>query len=232
MAAVGELAAGIAHEINNPIAFVRSNLSQLRGHWKALRGSLDPQDAALRDLVGDGDALIEESLEGVDRAAEIVRGVRGFSHMGSGERVPANLNLLLDDVLHMVSSKLRGRATVECRYVDVPEIRCTPHELKQVFLNLLVNAAQAVQEGGRVQVATLRGRDHVAVVVEDDGCGIEPENLDRIFDPFFTTKPVGEGTGLGLGLAYQIVQSHGGAIHVRSEPGRGTRFLVKLPFGS
>jgi signal transduction histidine kinase len=231
MAAVGELAAGIAHEINNPIAFVRSNLSQLRGHWKTLRSELEAADEApaLRDLVMDGDALIEESLEGVDRAAEIVRGVRGFSHVGSGERVPADLNLLLDEVLRMLSSRLRGRITLECNYVDLPHVRCSPQELKQVFLNLLVNAEQAVADGGRIRVATSKGRDFVGVLVEDDGCGIAPELLERVFDPFFTTKPIGVGTGLGLGIAYQIVKSHAGEIRLESQPGAGTRVRVRLP---
>src|SRR5262245_30911458 len=231
MAAVGELAAGIAHEINNPIAFVRSNLSQLRGHWKTLRGELESMEGApsLRDLVADGDALIDESLEGVDRAAEIVRAVRGFSHAGTGERVPTDLNLLVDELLHMMSSRLRGRVSLECHYVDLPRVRCAPQELKQVFLNLLVNAEQAVAEGGRIRVATSRGRGSVSVLVEDDGCGIPPGILSRVFDPFFTTKPVGVGTGLGLGIAYQIVKSHGGEIRLESEPGRGTRGRVRLP---
>jgi signal transduction histidine kinase len=231
MAAVGELAAGIAHEINNPIAFVRSNLSQLRGHWKTLRAELESADRAgsLRDLVMDGDALIDESLEGVDRAAEIVRGVRGFSHVGSGERVPTDLNVLLDEVLRMVGSRLRGRVTLECNYVELPCVRCAPQELKQVFLNLLVNAEQAVSEGGRIRVTTSRGRGGVSVLVEDDGCGIAPELIDRVFDPFFTTKPVGVGTGLGLGIAYQIVKGHGGEIAIESRPGQGTRVRVRLP---
>jgi two-component system NtrC family sensor kinase len=231
MAGVGELAAGIAHEINNPIAFVRSNLSQLRGHWKTLRdelGSLDRTDA-LRELVLDGDALIEESLEGVDRAAAIVRAVRGFSHAGSAEREPMDLNPLLDEVIGMMSSRLRGRVTLECHYVELPRVRCAPQELKQVFLNLLVNAEQAVADGGRIRVATSVGRGSVSVLVEDDGCGIPPELQARVFDPFFTTKPVGVGTGLGLGIAYRIVKSHGGEIRLESEPGRGTRVRVRLP---
>jgi len=234
MAAVGELAAGIAHEINNPIAFVRSNLSQLRGHWKTLRGELEgvEEKRALRDLVTDGDALIEESLEGVDRAAEIVRGVRGFSHAGSGERVPTDLNALLDEVLRMLGPRLRGRVTLECTYVDLPRVSCSPQELKQVFLNLLVNAEQAVADGGRIRVATSRGHDFVGVLVEDDGCGIAPELLERVFDPFFTTKPVGVGTGLGLGIAYQIVKGHAGEIAIESQAGAGTRVRVRLPVGA
>jgi signal transduction histidine kinase len=231
MAAVGELAAGIAHEINNPLAYVRSNLSQLRGHWKTLRGELDAIGAAraLGELASDGDALIEESLEGIDRAVEIVRGVRGFSHAGSGERLPTDLNGLLDDVLQMVSSRLRGRVTLECNYVDLPRVRCAPQELKQVFLNLLVNAEQAVRDGGRIRVATARGKGCATALVEDDGCGIPPELIERVFDPFFTTKPVGVGTGLGLGIAYRIVKAHGGEIRLESQPGVGTRVRVRLP---
>jgi two-component system NtrC family sensor kinase len=231
MAAVGELAAGIAHEINNPIAFVRSNLSQLRGHWKTLRSELEAteQAAALGDLVMDGDALIEESLEGVDRAAEIVRGVRGFSHAGSGAREPTDLNRLLDEVLRMMSSRLRGRVTLECNYVELPPVLASPQELKQVFLNLLVNAEHAVADGGRIRVATTRGSDSIGILVEDDGCGIAPELLERVFDPFFTTKPVGVGTGLGLGIAYQIVKGHSGEIRIESQPGVGTRVRVRLP---
>jgi len=182
--------------------------------------------------VTDGDALIEESLEGVDRAAEIVRGVRGFSHAGGGERVPTDLNALLDEVLRMLGPRLRGRVTLECTYVDLPRVRCSPQELKQVFLNLLVNAEQAVPDGGRIRVATSRGRDFVGVLVEDDGCGIAPELVERVFDPFFTTKPVGVGTGLGLGIAYKIVKGHAGEIAIESRAGAGTRVRVRLPVGA
>jgi len=132
-------------------------------------------------------------------------------------------------VLHMAAAQLRGRATVERYYVELPAIACVPQELKQVFLNLIVNAGQAIADGGTIRIATETRGGFVTVRVEDDGCGIAPENLERIFDPFFTTKRVGEGTGLGLGIAYHIVRSHGGEIRVDSELGRGSRFRVKLP---
>jgi PAS domain S-box-containing protein len=231
LAAVGELAAGIAHEINNPIAFVRSNLSQLAGHWKTVRSELElaGRAEAQSELIAEGEELIEESVEGVDRAAEIVRGVKGFAHAGSQLREPTDLNQLLEDVLHMAVAQLRGRAHVERCYVELPAVTCVPQEVKQVFLNLIVNAGQAIRDGGRIRIAT-EARDGFAVVkIEDDGCGIAPEHLDRIFDPFFTTKPVGEGTGLGLGIAYHIVRSHRGEIEVDSELGRGSRFRVRLP---
>jgi signal transduction histidine kinase len=231
LAAVGELAAGIAHEINNPIAFVRSNLSLLASHWKTVTGELRGagRAEAQRELIAEGEELIEESVEGVDRAAEIVRGVKGFSHAGSQLREATDLNQLLEDVLHVAAAQLRGRASVERCYAPLPPIECVPQELKQVFLNLIVNAGQAIGDAGTIRLATEAHGGFVMVRIEDDGCGIAPENLERIFDPFFTTKRVGEGTGLGLGIAYQIVRSHGGEIRVDSELGRGSRFLVCLP---
>ena len=234
LAAVGELAAGIAHEINNPIAFVRSNLSRLASHWKTVKGELEGagRAEAQRELIAEGEELIEESVEGVDRAAEIVRGVKGFSHAGHQVREPTDLNQLLEDVLHMAAAQLRGRATVERYYVELPAVHCVPQELKQVFLNLIVNAGQAIGDGGTIRIATEARGGFATVKVEDDGCGIAPENLDRIFDPFFTTKRVGEGTGLGLGIAYHIVRSHGGEIRVESKLGRGSRFRVRLPVTS
>jgi PAS domain S-box-containing protein len=234
LAAVGELAAGIAHEINNPIAFVRANLSQLASHWKTVKDELAGagRAQAQRELIAEGEELIEESIEGVDRAAEIVRGVKGFSHAGHQVREPTDLNQLLEDVLRMAAAQLRGRATVERYYIELPAVHCVPQELKQVFLNLIVNAGQAIGDGGTIRVATEARGGFVTVRVEDDGCGIAPENLERIFDPFFTTKAVGEGTGLGLGIAYQIVRSHGGEIRVESEVGSGSRFRVRFPVTS
>jgi two-component system, NtrC family, sensor kinase len=231
LAAVGELAAGIAHEINNPLAFVRANLSQLEEIWKELRPLL--ADPARAQRLRDVDALVEESIEGVDRAAEIVRSVRSFTHVGSASREPTELRPLLEDVLHVASAQLRSRVDVLREFdAALPRVVCAPQQLRQVFLNLIVNAAQAVDAGGHLLVATRREGDHVIVSVADDGCGIPPELIDRIFDPFFTTKPVGVGTGLGLGIAHQIVSSHGGEIQVESAPGSGTVFRVRLPIAS
>ncbi len=227
LAAVGELAAGIAHEINNPIAFTRANLSQLHAHWKTVGEEIARPD--LRSVIDEGTELIEESLEGIDRAAEIVRSVKGFSHAGTGAREPVDLNELLDDVLHVASTELRERAVVERDYGELPLVPGARQELKQVFLNLVVNASQAIEIGGAIRLATRVLDDSVSVQVEDDGCGIPASVIGRIFDPFFTTKPVGEGTGIGLGIAYQIVSSHDGEITVESKPGTGTCFRVTLP---
>jgi signal transduction histidine kinase len=231
LAAVGELAAGIAHEINNPLAFARANLSLLRQHWAsfattAIKGDPGGETAA---LFAEGEELIDESLEGVDRAAAIVRDVRGLAHAGSRRREPADLNQLLDGVLRMAAPQLRQFATVHKEWDVLPPVRCVPQELQQVFLNLVMNASQAIASPGTIRLRTRAQEDGVVVEVEDDGAGIAPEVLPKIFDPFFTTKPVGEGTGLGLSIAYGIVHKHGGEISVRSEPGHGACFRVQLP---
>jgi signal transduction histidine kinase len=178
------------------------------------------------------DELIVESLEGVDRAAEIVRGVRNFAHPGNDlVREPVDVQRLLEDALRLIAPQLRGRIQVERVYGALPEVPGSPQQLRQVFVNLLLNASQAISPQGNIRLETRIEVNRAVVVVADDGPGIPPEIIDRIFDPFFTTKPVGEGTGLGLGIAYQIVRSHGGAIRVESTPGRGARFRVELPLG-
>jgi signal transduction histidine kinase len=231
LAAVGELAAGIAHEINNPMAFVRANLSQLESRWKEVRAELERAGRAdaLRDALGDVDELVADSLEGVDRAVEIVRNVKGFAHPGNGGREPVDLHRILEDALRLIAPQLRGRAEIEREFGTLPELQGVPQQLRQVFVNLLLNASQAIAPGGRIRLSTRSENGRAVVIVADDGPGIAPEIIDRIFDPFFTTKPVGEGTGLGLGIAYQIVRSHGGAIKVESPLGKGATFRVELP---
>jgi signal transduction histidine kinase len=231
LAALGQLAAGIAHEVNNPLAFVRANLNQLRDHWKAARGALAgvESEPGLRERVLEGEELIEESIEGVERAAEIVRSVKGFSHAGSAARESVDLNAVIDEAVAMATPQLRGRVVVERCYSELLPVHCAPQQLKQVFLNLVVNGAQAAGEGGHLRIVTRVEGDSAVVDVEDDGCGIPAEIQERIFEPFFTTKGVGEGTGLGLAIAYEIVRAHGGEIGVESQAGAGARFRVRLP---
>jgi PAS domain S-box-containing protein len=231
LAAVGELAAGIAHEINNPLAFAKANLALLREHWEVFADSVRKPDDPARAtaLLAEGEELIDESLEGVERAASIVRDVRGLAHAGSRRRELTDLNQLLDGVLRMAAPQLRKHATVHKAWGALPPITCVPQEIQQVFLNVVLNAGQAIGAAGHIWVASRVDGDQVVVDVEDDGGGIAPDILDKIFDPFFTTKPVGEGTGLGLAIAYGIVRNHGGEITVASEPGRCTRFSVHLP---
>jgi signal transduction histidine kinase len=231
LAAVGELAAGIAHEINNPLAFVRANLGHLRREWELLVGGLDkPEiDAGLRASLAEWGAVLEESLDGVDRAGAIVRDVRDFSHAGGEAREPADLNTLVEAALRMATPQLARGVQIERAFGELPAVPCSPQRLKQLFLNLVVNAIQAVGAEGAIRVETRRSGERAVVIVVDDGCGIAPEDLERIFDPFFTTKPAGEGTGLGLAISHEIARSHGGAIRVESELGRGTRVRVELP---
>ena len=232
MAAVGELAAGIAHELNNPIAYVRANLSVLREHVNALRKQLagGPPDAA--PLLADAEEILEESLEGMDRAAGIVRDVREFSHAGSGGRQLADVCDLVQQSARVARLQTPRGAEVEVAFEGLPSIECEPQRLKQVFLNLLVNAGQAVGDGGHIAVRGALQDGGLVLRFSDDGVGIAPEHLERIFDPFFTTKPVGVGTGLGLAIAFRIVEEHAGRIEVSSEPGAGTEFRVWLPIGN
>ena len=229
LAAVGELAAGIAHEINNPIAYVRSNLSLLAQHWQTLGAEVGKTERGplLGEVVAEGDELIAESLGGVDRVAEIVRDVKGISHAGGGQRRLVSLNPILERVVRVASHQIDAR--IQTALSELPPVLAAPQELEQVFLNLVLNAGQATCAGGCIRIETAVDGKSVEARVEDDGAGIPPGNLPRIFDPFFTTKPQGEGTGLGLAISYQIVRKHGGEITVASELGKGTLFRVRLP---
>lgn len=229
LAAVGELAAGIAHEINNPVSFVRANLGALSDILSGTAAKISADDAAALAEIADGQALIEESLEGVDRVISIVRDVKGFAHSGEGASELIEIRPLLESVLRVAAPQLRYAGAVETEFGEVPLLRGAPQELKQVFLNLVINASQAVEGDEGIRLVTRSEGDRVIVEVHDQGCGIPEEQLDRVFDPFFTTKPVGEGTGLGLSISYQIVLRHGGELSVESDPERGTCFRVELP---
>lgn len=234
LAAVGQLAAGVAHEINNPLTYVRTNIALILDGWvdlwKRLRTG-EPVD--LQDpLVIEGEGMLCESLEGLDRALQIVRDIKGLAHGGSrdqGARQLVDLNDLLDGVLRVASPQLGTGIEVERRYEPIPSVPAEGQELKQVFLNLVLNANHAMGMSGRLTISTESQGDTVVVHVEDDGPGIDDAVLGQIFDPFFTTKPVGDGTGLGLSISYEIVRRHDGELRVESERGRGSRFSVVLP---
>jgi len=234
LAAVGQLAAGIAHEINNPIAYVRSNMNLLEEHWGVVKTEFEKSapGSAVERILEDGLEAIEESGEGLSRVAAIVRDVGGFSRPSHPERENADLNKLLDTAARIAHPQLRHRATIERRYGELPLVSCTAQELMQVFLNLLLNAAHAMEMVGTIRLVTEYDGERVRVHVIDDGKGMGPEILERIFTPFFTTKAVGEGTGLGLSISHQIIEKHGGTIDVESTLGEGTTFHISLPVGT
>jgi two-component system NtrC family sensor kinase len=251
MASIGQLAAGIAHEINNPIGFVNSNMGSLKAYVTTLFGVIqDYEDsvaahapapallariAAVRSKADlafvqeDAADLVRESMDGLKRVKDIVQALKDFAHVGENAWQVADLHHGLDSTLHIVASELRNKATVEKHYGQLPPVTCMPSQLNQVFMNLLVNAGQAIGDKGVITIRTGVEAGMAWVAIGDSGGGIAPENLGRIFEPFFTTKPVGSGTGLGLSLCYGIVTRHGGRLEVASTPGVGSTFTIRLP---
>ncbi len=250
MASVGQLAAGVAHEINNPIGFVYSNLGSMEKYLKDIFGLLDVYEAAeaalpeaaraevrsakqqkdLAFLREDVPMLMKESRDGITRVKKIVQDLKDFSHVdASDEWQWIDLHKGLNSTLNIVWNEIKYHAEVKKEYGEIPEVECFPSQLNQVFMNLLVNAAHAITDKGIITIRTGRQGEEVFIRIADTGKGIPEENLKRIFDPFFTTKPVGKGTGLGLSLSYGIMQKHNGRIEVQSEVGKGTTFTLWLP---
>lgn len=240
LASIGQLAAGVAHEINNPIAYVKSNLNTLQHDifqlLSEIRSRLRGQPMGegygidIDEVATEIQELIAESCEGVDRVVKIVRDLKDFSHLDRIDNwVLADLHAGLESTLNIVWNELKYKAHIVKTFGDLPLIECLPSELNQVFMNMLMNAAQALENYGVITVTTERYGDRVRVSIGDDGKGIPEDVLPRIFDPFYTTKIVGEGTGLGLAISYGIVAKHHGTIEVTSVPGQGTLFLIELP---
>ena len=252
LASLGQLAAGVAHEINNPIGFISSNLGALDGYFKQLQDMLDAYREAenaigssevieqlgkLRERVEldflreDIPLLIKESKEGIGRVGQIVKDLKDFSRVDSNQEWQwANLQQGIESTLNIVANELKYKADVVKEFQQLPDIECLPSQINQVIMNLIVNASQAMgPERGTITLRTGLEGETVSIEVADTGIGIEPDNLQKIFDPFYTTKPVGQGTGLGLSLSYGIVKKHQGDISVRSEVGVGSTFRVELP---
>jgi signal transduction histidine kinase len=173
--------------------------------------------------------LVDESSNGIQRVRQIVQDLKDFSHVGTSEWQWVDLHRGLDSTLNIVNNEIKYKAVVKKEYGDLPHIECLGPQINQVFMNLLVNAAQAIESQGEITICTGTKDDFIWVEFADTGCGIDPENLKRIFDPFYSSKPLGQGTGLGLSLSYGIVNKHGGRIEVESEVGKGTKFKVWLP---
>jgi signal transduction histidine kinase len=258
MASVGQLAAGVAHEINNPTGFISSNLKTLSEYMKDLTSVLEAykgligkmgalagadraiseelknigkleEDLDLRFILEDTGKLVGESREGTERIKKIVQDLKDFAHPGKQEMVYADVNRNLESTLNIVWNEIKYKAKVTKAFGALPEVKCYPQQLNQVFMNILMNAAQAIEKEGEITISTRAEDGHVEVRISDTGIGIPEENLSRIFDPFFTTKEVGKGTGLGLNVVYNIVRKHKGSIEVDSTVGKGTTFTVRLP---
>lgn len=252
LASIGQLAAGVAHEINNPIGYIFSNFGTLEKYldqvfqmlaaYQAAETSiaatpLGAQLKALREeieldyLKEDIPTLMNESREGITRVRQIVQDLKDFSRVDANQEwVWANLHLGIDSTLNIVNNEIKYKADVVREYGDIPDVECLPSELNQVFMNLLVNAAHAITaDRGTITIRTGTEDGNVWVEVQDNGSGIPPDVIGHIFDPFFTTKPVGKGTGLGLSLSYGIVKKHHGQIEVDSQVGKGTTFRISVP---
>ena len=251
LASIGQLAAGVAHEINNPIGFVHSNLGTLGKYFTrinevlsslyqgALQGEQRPKEeleelwkkSRMDSILSDLENIISESMDGTQRVRTIVRDMKNFSNIDRAEIQPSDLEAGLESTLNIVWNEIKYNANVERDYASIPAVTCNAQQINQVLLNLLMNAAQAIKEPPGTIVVRTRdlGEGFVAVEIQDNGSGMDEKTKSRIFDPFFTTKAVGEGTGLGLSISYRIIKDHGGHIEVDSEIGKGTTFRLVLP---
>ena len=225
---LGQLVAGVAHELNNPIGFVHANLQLLEEYMDALPrdGARDAETERIRGIIS---KLLLRSREGAERVKEIVQDLRTFSRMDQADLQEAVLNEEIDRTLTLMKPRLRGQIEVIRDYAEVPPMRCYPSQLNQVLLNLLMNACDAMPDGGRISIRTRPTRFGVRLDIADNGPGIPPELIREIFDPFFTTKAIGQGTGLGLSISHSIVERHGGRIYAQSPPEGGATFSVELP---
>ncbi|HYR84627.1 MAG TPA: ATP-binding protein [Terriglobia bacterium] len=229
MASLGLLAAGVAHEINTPMGAIRSNTDILSRAVRKMRQLIDTQhNREVNKLLGILDEVCRNNDVAAERIMSIVGSLKNFARLDEADRKKVNIHEGLDSTLTLVRHELTHRIQLVKQYAELPEIVCFPNQLNQVFMNIVVNAIQAIREHGTITIKTFRDHDSVKIAISDTGTGIAPENLGRIFDPGFTTKGVGVGTGLGLSISYKIVQNHRGKIDVESS-GHGSTFTITLP---
>ena len=254
LASVGQLAAGVAHEINNPIGFIMSNLGTLKTYAELMsrliagyrqladgvradnvdKNALEElakleEDEDIEFVLEDIVELMADSIQGTVRVKDIVQGLKSFSRVDEAKVSDEDLHAGLEATLKVVANEIKYKCEVVKAFGDLPPVPCNLAQVNQVFMNLLVNAAQAMESQGTVTITTSSDEQFAYVEIRDTGSGIPEDKIGSIFDPFFTTKPVGSGTGLGLSISYGIIQDHGGSIEVQSEVGKGTAFTVKLP---
>lgn len=258
MASLGQMVAGVAHEINTPLGYARSNASIVRDSLDNIREISAAQGKALdlmnsesasseeivqaleaaqarstamntEELINDLDTLLGDLDHGLLQITELVASLKNFSRVDRSRNDLFNIHEGIESALKIGQNLLKNRVEVVKTYGDLPEIECSPSQLNQVFLNLITNGAQAIEGEGKIFIHTAREEQGVMIRVLDTGCGMSQEVRDRIFEPFFTTKPVGKGTGLGLSIVYRIIEDHAGQIDVKSSPGKGSEFIIRLP---
>jgi two-component system NtrC family sensor kinase len=242
MASLGQLVAGVAHELNNPIGFIYSNMTHLREYSEKLIHLIDVAEhepdklekekkkSDLTYIVNDLPKLITSCEDGARRTRDIVLGLRNFSRLEEAQVKQVDLHEGLENTLSLLSGEIKNRIKVVKHFEKIPKVNCYPSQLNQVFMNVLSNAAQAIESEGEIHITTRRlGPERVEVSIRDTGKGMNKQTLEKVFDPFFTTKGIGHGTGLGLSISYGVVQKHGGDILVSSEVGKGTEFKIVLP---
>ena len=249
MASIGQLAAGIAHEINNPLGDISCNLEFMQNHLVALKTlqteiekfKADPfflklqkiiADVKLNKVINHIEKGIRESLEGTERIKKITDALRTFAYKGEDKFELANINTEIEHILHVIWNEIKYKSELVKAYGDVPLIRCNRYQLGQVFMNIIMNAVQAIKEKGVIKITTYQKENDIYIEISDNGIGIPEQNLPKIFEPFFTTKEVGKGTGLGLSIAYNIIKNHNGTIKVNSTVNEGTTFTVKIPISA
>ena len=251
MAGLGQLAAGVAHELNNPAGFICGNMDLIKASLGRLELvlsiydrvplpaaetaelTLTKKEIAYNALLSDLRLMIADCVEGAERIRDVVQNLRLFSRLDEAEFKKIDLHESIDATIRLLSRYYgSSRIRLVREYGDLPLVNCFAGQLNQVWTNLLVNAAQAIKDQGEVRISSGVEDGAAVITIVDTGCGIEPDQLSKIFDPFFTTKPVGEGTGLGLSISYGIIQKHGGAIRTESTPGAGTKFVVSIPIDS